>query len=66
MRGAVVPLPQYAFLAWCSFKSQEQLYLLPYYVILVDSYTINFQMVSNFQKTFMTQHISILYEMKLL
>jgi len=23
------PLPQHAFMAWCSFKEQEQLYHLP-------------------------------------
>jgi hypothetical protein len=27
MRGAVPPLPQYAFVAWCSIKAQGQLYL---------------------------------------
>jgi hypothetical protein len=28
MRGAIPPLPQYAFMAWCSFKikAQRQLY----------------------------------------
>jgi hypothetical protein len=32
MRGAIPPLPQYAFMAWCSVKNkaQGQLYLLPY------------------------------------
>jgi len=29
MRGAISPLPQYAFMAWCSVKSQGKLYLLP-------------------------------------
>jgi hypothetical protein len=29
MRGAKPPLPQYAFMAWCSVKAQGQLYLLP-------------------------------------
>jgi hypothetical protein len=29
MSGAIPPLPQYAFMAWCSAKAQEQLYLLP-------------------------------------
>jgi hypothetical protein len=29
MRGAILPLPQYAFVAWCSVKAQGQLYL-PY------------------------------------
>jgi hypothetical protein len=27
MRGAMTPLPQYAFMAWCSVKAQGQLYL---------------------------------------
>jgi hypothetical protein len=25
--GAIPPLPQYAFMAWCSVKAQGQLYL---------------------------------------
>jgi len=31
MRGNIPPLPQYAFMAWCSVqtKSHGQLYLLP-------------------------------------
>jgi hypothetical protein len=29
MSGAVPSLPQYALMAWCSVKAQEQLYLLP-------------------------------------
>jgi hypothetical protein len=28
MRIAIPPLPQYAFLVWCSVKAQGQLYLL--------------------------------------
>jgi hypothetical protein len=27
MSGAIHPLPQYAFMAWCSVKAQGQLYL---------------------------------------
>jgi len=27
MRGSISPLPQYAFMAWCSVKEQAQLYL---------------------------------------
>jgi hypothetical protein len=32
MHGAILPLPQYAFMAWCLFKKKAQgpLYLLPY------------------------------------
>jgi hypothetical protein len=29
MSGAIPPLPQYAFMAWCLVKAQRQLYLLP-------------------------------------
>jgi len=29
MRGAILSLPQYAFMAWRLVKAQEQLYLLP-------------------------------------
>jgi hypothetical protein len=28
MSGAIPPLPQHAFMAWCSVKAQEHLYLL--------------------------------------
>jgi hypothetical protein len=28
MCGAIPPLPQYAFMAWCSVKAQGQFYLL--------------------------------------
>jgi hypothetical protein len=27
-KKAIPPLPQYAYMAWCSVKAQEQLYLL--------------------------------------
>jgi hypothetical protein len=30
MSGAIPPLPQYAFMAWCSVEAQGQLYLLLY------------------------------------
>jgi len=29
MRGAIDPVPQYAFMVWCWVKAQGQLYLLP-------------------------------------
>jgi len=29
MRGAILPLRQYVFMAWCSVKAQGQLYLTP-------------------------------------
>jgi hypothetical protein len=31
MRGAILSLPQYAFMPWCSVKAQGQLYLYLYY-----------------------------------
>jgi hypothetical protein len=34
MSGAIPPLPQYAFMAWCSAKAQGQLYL--YLLIIYD------------------------------
>jgi hypothetical protein len=27
MSGAILPFPQYAFMAWCSVKAQGQLYV---------------------------------------
>jgi len=30
MSGAIPPLAQYAFMAWCSVKAEEQLYLYLY------------------------------------
>jgi hypothetical protein len=30
MSGAIPPLPQYTFMAWCSVKAQEKLYLYLY------------------------------------
>jgi len=30
MRGAIPPLPQNAFMAWCLVKAQGQLYTLPF------------------------------------
>jgi hypothetical protein len=36
MRGVVPPLPQYAFMAWCSVKkAQWQLYLYPFFRVSV-------------------------------
>jgi hypothetical protein len=33
MSGAISPLPQYAFMAWCSVKAQGQLYLYHYSIL---------------------------------
>jgi len=30
VRGAILPLPQYVFMAWCSFKTQGHIYLHNY------------------------------------
>jgi hypothetical protein len=32
MSGVTPPLPQNAFMAWCSVKAQGQLYLLPSFI----------------------------------
>jgi hypothetical protein len=32
MSGAILPLPQYAFRAWCSVKAQGKLYSLLYFI----------------------------------
>jgi hypothetical protein len=35
MNGAIPLLPQYAFIAWCSVKAQEQRYLYLSYVKVI-------------------------------
>jgi len=36
MSGAIPPLPQHVFMAWCSVKAQGQLYFtLPYLLHLI-------------------------------
>jgi len=39
MRGALHPLLQYAFMAWCSVKAQGQLYTLPTFYLTSDTQT---------------------------
>jgi len=34
MSGAILSLPQYAFMAWCLVKAQGQLYFYIYYDML--------------------------------
>jgi hypothetical protein len=34
MSGAIPPLPQYGFMAWCSVKAQGQIYFYLYVLIL--------------------------------
>jgi len=36
MRGAIPPLPHYAFMAWCLVKAQQQFYLYLYRAIAID------------------------------
>jgi len=39
MSGAIPPLPQYTYMAWCSAKAQGQLYLYLYLgTVTVDLY----------------------------
>jgi hypothetical protein len=45
MHGAILPFPQYAFMAWCSIKSQGQLYL---FCFAFASYLRNIKLVLNF------------------
>jgi hypothetical protein len=40
MSGAIHPLPQYAFMAWCLVKAQGQLYLLPFIAIIISANSI--------------------------
>jgi len=41
MRGATIPLlPQYAFMAWCSVKTQGQLYLYLLLVLATSMYIV--------------------------
>jgi hypothetical protein len=35
MSGAILPIPQYAFMAWCSVKAQGQLYPHLYLTVFV-------------------------------
>jgi hypothetical protein len=39
MRGAILPLPQYAFMAWCSVEAQGQLYFYLYLSSQCDMYS---------------------------
>jgi hypothetical protein len=43
MSGAIPPLPQYAFLVWCSVKAERQLYLYLLPFLYPDSETIFFR-----------------------
>jgi hypothetical protein len=52
MSGAIPPLPQYAFMAWCSVKAQGQLYL---YLLPLASRRVGFHFIVEFK------HISSLF-----
>jgi hypothetical protein len=54
MSGAIPPLPQYAFLAWCSVKAQGQLYLLPLVNILEIEISVLFSILFNMLYNFVT------------
>jgi hypothetical protein len=68
MRGTIPPLHQYAFMAWCSIKAQEQLYLyhttplLLFYVHLltqlinISNIKLRRQMISSFHFITYTLH----------
>jgi len=57
MGGAVPTLPQYAFTAWCSLKTQEQLYLYIYVLIGLFSWTCLIQ-GECYTTRFMTQFMA--------
>jgi hypothetical protein len=40
MRGSIPPLPQYAFIEWCSVKAQGQLYFMYIYILAENINTI--------------------------
>jgi hypothetical protein len=33
--GAILPVPQYASMAWCSVKAREQLYLIIIIIVVI-------------------------------
>jgi hypothetical protein len=41
MSGAIHPLPQYAFMAWCLVKARGQLYLIIIIIIIIIIININ-------------------------
>jgi hypothetical protein len=48
MSETIPPLPQYAFMAWCSVKAQGQLYLYLYlYLYKVNNETFGFTVASD-------------------
>jgi hypothetical protein len=51
MSGDILPLPQYAFMAWCSVKEQGQI-LLYYKAIIHPSVHLNIQQNEKYSKKF--------------
>jgi hypothetical protein len=47
MSGAITPLPQYAFMAWCSVKTQRQLYLYLYNSSGISLLPTSYKILSN-------------------
>jgi hypothetical protein len=47
MGGAVPPLPQYAIMAWCSVKAQEQIYLCRISAYVQEMYDQRFVICTN-------------------
>jgi hypothetical protein len=41
MRGAILALPQYAFMAWCLVKHRDKFLLLPSTTELMASHTVS-------------------------
>jgi hypothetical protein len=69
MSGAIPPLPQLAFMAWCSVKkkAQGQIYLLPFTVIKQSSSksTYLYCMPLRFQRVFNVRAHKIFHDCKM-
>jgi hypothetical protein len=52
MRGAVPPLPQYAFNAWCLVKARGQLYFKHYHYLQVNNYIYDDGISNGYQGPF--------------
>jgi hypothetical protein len=58
MSGAIHPLPQYAFMAWCLVKSTGTTLPLPYcYVILEFIYSLIKEIIAGFHLVIWNQNI---------
>jgi hypothetical protein len=56
MSGAIPPLPQYAFMAWCSVKGQGQFYLYLYLFNELNKFT---QFIPFSQKSYKGQSMLV-------